>query len=158
MPYFDEKKLYDKPRVRKSFSGQGRTHQEFQSEVKIGNIVRKYRTTGQITNVNPQQPWYGDFSEGMDFQQCLERIEAAEEAFMGLPHEVRSLCNNDVALFVDMLQTEEGVADLVDAGMPIDQPESGAPTDKVEPGEEVHGRLAPEVGQVATPPPASEPS
>lgn len=116
-------KIHERPiehRVTLDFSkDQGRTHQEFTADADINNIMKRYLATGVIPHVAKGQPFYGDFTEATDFQDCLTRVEEATDAFMRLPSSVRSLCENDPANLLAMLGTEQGTNDLVDAGLAL---------------------------------------
>jgi len=121
-----------RPRLRlsKTFSTQGRTHQEFKEQCDINTIVRRWRNTGELPHLNTAKPWYGDFTAASDYQDARNRIDAAESAFMELPSSVRSACDNDPAKLIELAYGDpSGRKTLEDAGLQVqnrDGPQAGA--------------------------------
>lgn len=108
-----------------------RTKQSFREEVNINSIVRKYRSGVLVTHLNNKAPMYGDVSHALDLQAALNLVHEAEESFMDLPPEVRKAAQNDPVRLLEMLATEEGTQELVEAGLDGDIPRIGDPEPEV---------------------------
>jgi len=79
----------------------------------INNIVKAFGLTGKLP-VLPNLPEYGDFTDApTDYRDALNRIEAAEAAFMTVPATVRAKFDNDAAIFFDAVHkaTKEQLAE-----------------------------------------------
>lgn len=82
-----------------------RTRQDQKDQADINTIVRAFGVTGKLP-VIPNLPEYGDFTEApRDYRDALERIQAAEEAFMSIPAKTRALFNNSAVDFFDAVHT-----------------------------------------------------
>lgn len=77
-----------------------KTQQHFAEECDINTIVRRFGLTGQLPTA-VRMPTYGDFQNVPTYQEAMNAIRAADEAFMEMPAEVRARFNNDPASFVD---------------------------------------------------------
>lgn len=95
----------------------GRTKQAFGSEVNINTIVRKYEQTGMVTHLARGVPRYGDFSAATDLKTALDLAHEAHDQFRKMNPYVRKAADNDPVRFLEMLATEEGTQELLDAGL-----------------------------------------
>jgi len=78
-----------------------RAIQSQKDQADINTIVRQFGLTGKLPVV-PNLPEYGDFTDApRDYRDALNRIEAAEAAFMTVPPKVRAQFANDPAVFFD---------------------------------------------------------
>ena len=88
-------------RVQTSFIGVDSLTRQDQAEmVNINNIYRKTQQ-GQLTLVASTPPTFGDFSDVGTYDTILETMNAAQEAFMALPSEVRKEYNNDPSVYYE---------------------------------------------------------
>lgn len=71
------------------------TKQSMKGECDIHNILRQYQKTGIITHVQNARPTYEDLPDNLDYQQALNTLNVAQEAFDGLPSAVRDRYGND---------------------------------------------------------------
>lgn len=93
------------------------TEQSHVKDADINNIVRKYEQTGIIDPflVREGAGYYGDFTQHRDFQENLNTVIAAQDAFAALPARVRALYDNDPAKlmkhldFIHANPTEENI-------------------------------------------------
>lgn len=76
------------------------TKQSSKAECDIHNILKQYQRTGIITHVQSARPTYEDLPDSMDYQQALNTIMEADEAFFNLPAKVRDHFKNDPALLL----------------------------------------------------------
>lgn len=112
-----------KPRVALSFLDEDGnplptpTQQHFKAETEINNILRKYDKTGLITHVNNATAQYGDFTEVNEYQESLNRVIAAQDAFMALPSAVRKRFANDPGEFFEFATNPENAAEMVAMGL-----------------------------------------
>ena len=108
------------PQVHKTFSKPSRTRQSEAAETDINAIVRKYQTTGVITHVNKRAPFYGDDTQAVSLQQAFEVAMTAADAFESLPAAVRKASGNDPVEFLRMVQDEDQVELLRQAGLDLE--------------------------------------
>lgn len=72
-------------------------------ECDIHNILRQYQKTGIITHVQSARPTYEDLPDNADYQQAMNTLLVAQEAFDGLPAAVRDRYGNDPARLLEAL-------------------------------------------------------
>lgn len=101
--------------------GPSRTRQDEKDLVDINRLVRKHAQSRTWEHVAAREPFYGDFSHSQRLDEALARVRAAETDFMRLPAPIRDAAKNSATLFYEMLATDEGVAKLERAGLPIDR-------------------------------------
>lgn len=87
------------------------TRQDQAEMVNINNIYQKTQQ-GSLTLVSGNPPTFGDFSDIGNYDQILETISTARQAFMDLPSETRKLYNNDPAVYYEKVTNEATEADL----------------------------------------------
>ncbi len=93
------------------------TQQQFQAECDVNTIMAKYRKTNMITHLNNRQGNYGDFTNAQEYQDSLNRIQEAQEAFESIPAEVRFRFNNDPARLIDFLSKPENNEEAIKLGL-----------------------------------------
>ena len=96
------------------------THQSFQEECDINTLIMRFGLGGALP-VGQRAPTYGDFSGVSDYQQALNAIISADEAFMTMPANVRARFQNDAAQFVDFCSKEENREEAVKLGLVLPQ-------------------------------------
>jgi len=126
-----------------------RTKQSAMAECDINNIIRQFKSTGQITHINAQmqQGAYIDLPDDLDFQLSLETVRQGENAFMTLPAKTRQRFDNDPAKFLQFMADPANQDEMIKLGLAKDTrpaPES-EPTSKAE-------KITPEGGAGGTPP------
>jgi phage internal scaffolding protein len=93
------------------------TQQHFKSETEINNILARYDKTGLITHVNAAVGQYGDFTEVNEYQESLNCVIAAQEAFMGLPSAVRKRFANDPGEFFEFATNPDNHEAMIEMGL-----------------------------------------
>lgn len=93
-------------RVLTDVGTRSRTKQSHKDECDIHNILRQFQRTGIINHVQSQRPTYLDLPTDMDFQQSMNTILQAQEAFANLPSQVRDYYANDPERFLAALGNE----------------------------------------------------
>lgn len=105
-------------------TGPGLTKQEFANEADINSIMKRYTTTGQLSNrIDGLQPIFADVSNVGDYADVLRRIDSAREAFAQLPAAVRSRFGNRPEALIDFLQDSKNLKEAVDLGLVTARPE-----------------------------------
>lgn len=94
-----------------------RTKQSERDATNINKIVAKYRKTGLIEHVAKHQGVYMDVSNITDLQDAMHKVQAAEEAFMSLPANIRKHFDNDPARFVDEVQDPARAEEMQELGL-----------------------------------------
>lgn len=110
------------PRVQVAHRSGGRlmtkVAEQEQSDVNV--IMRRWLKNG-IVPVTGQKPRYGEFHSGVDFHSGLNAVMAAQTEFERLPALVRKRCDNDPGSFLELVGTTEGIEELVELGLQVDQ-------------------------------------
>lgn len=79
------------------------TKQSHKDECDIHKILSQYQKTGIINHITPNQPQYLDLPDNLDYQQSVNLILEAQEAFATLPSLIRDRYGNDPARFLEAL-------------------------------------------------------
>lgn len=95
----------------------GLTEQHHKSLCDINNIIHNYDKTGLINHVSSSTAQYGDFTGINEYQQALHVIMHADEAFSGLPSDVRKRFENDPGKFFEFATNPDNHDELVEMGL-----------------------------------------
>lgn len=79
--------------------------QAYKDDSDINTIVRRFGVTGELPR-SSVEPFYGDFSEAVDYQTALNMTIEARQAFDSLPSSVRSRFENDPGKLIGFLQDD----------------------------------------------------
>jgi len=109
-------------------TGESRTLQSHKDECDINNIMRQWTKTGVITHGQKKEPVFADVFDVPDYQNHLNQILAADEAFQALPAAVRKVFDNDPAKFVEGIDKPEHKEILTKLGI-LREAESTEDTD-----------------------------
>lgn len=105
------------PRVRTPVGETSLTRQEHKQECDIHYILKQYQRTGIITHVQTSRPTYTDLPSALDFQESMNIIMAAENAFESLPSSVRDHFGNDPTRFLAAFADPSKEAELRELGL-----------------------------------------
>jgi len=99
--------------------------QHMKDECDINVIVERFGVTGQLP-VRAIEPSYGDFSGVSDYHTALNKIKAADEAFMALPAKLRAKFDHDPNALLNFLENEQNRGEAIELGLidgePVAQP------------------------------------
>jgi phage internal scaffolding protein len=99
--------------------------QHMKDECDINIIVERFGVTGQLP-VKAIEPSYGDFSGVSDYHTALNKIKAADEAFMALPAKLRAKFDHDPNALLNFLENEANKDEAIELGLidgePVAQP------------------------------------
>lgn len=118
------------------------TKQADRDACNINNIMARYEKTGIVDHVMSSPGTFGDFSDVDDYQDALNKIQAAQALFDALPAQVRAKFENDPTLFLEFAQNPENYDQLVDMGLALPKtPDTAAPepTQTTEPTQGAQG-------------------
>lgn len=104
-------------RIQKDCGKELMTKQSHKAECDIHNILRQFQRTGIITHVQTARPTYEDLPSDVDFQQALNIMREAQDAFAGLPSAVRSYFDNDPERFLAAFHDPRQEQKLRDFGL-----------------------------------------
>lgn len=91
--------------------------QAFKDECDINNIMSKYYKTGLISHVAQYPGGYDELPESIEYQEALNMIIAAEDAFASLPSSIRTQFENDPAEFLAFVDDPNNQDELVKMGL-----------------------------------------
>ena len=95
----------------------GRTEQCHKNLCSIDNIIRQYDKTGLITHLNNAVANYGDFTEVNEYQDSLNLVMEAQDAFAELPSHIRKKFDYDPGQFFEFATNPENKDELIDLGL-----------------------------------------
>lgn len=96
------------------------TQQEFKDECDINKLMARYVQTGVLPE-GIGVGVYGDFSQGVDFQEAQQLIKRAEAQFMAMPANVRDRFANSPAAFLDFVSDEKNLDEAYKLGLLSDE-------------------------------------
>lgn len=98
------------------------TEQSHKQGCEINNILAKYHKTGVLEHVNKHQAQYGD-ATSLDFQNAMQTVINAQTMFDDLPSKLRNRFQNDPAQFLDFVQNEENIDEMIKLGLATQRPQ-----------------------------------
>lgn len=104
-------------RVQIDCSGDSRTKQSFKDECDINRILASYSKTGVLEHMNKATGMYGELPTDIDYQSNMNAVIAAQEAFSGLPSEIRNRFENDPAQFLAFIHEPSNHDEMVELGL-----------------------------------------
>lgn len=98
----EEIRQYGEPLAawRTTFTEESLTRQDQKDLVNINKIYAKTQR-GELVLASSYNPEYGDFSDVGTYEEVLNKIQAAEEAFFELPASERRKYNDDPRFYYD---------------------------------------------------------
>jgi len=102
-------------RIRTVTPGESLTEQSHRATTNINVIVAKARK-GIPVHTN-QEPYFGDFTSGMDYRENLDKIRDCERDFLSYPPEIRKRFRNDPSQFLDFVLDPANSKELQEMGL-----------------------------------------
>jgi phage internal scaffolding protein len=96
---------------------ESKTEQSHKAEVDINNIVKRAGNMELIAKINALQNFEYDDVTGNDFQESMNAILRAKEAFSSVPSGIRRQFDNDPAKFMDFVHNPDNADKLVEMGL-----------------------------------------
>lgn len=92
------------------------TQQHQASQVDIKSIMARARLTGSMPQPTSKL-YYGDFTENLSYQECLNKVISAQSAFQSLPAKIRDRFQNDPQQLLSFLADNKNHAEAVKLGI-----------------------------------------
>lgn len=96
--------------------------QSFADETDINKIIAGYEKSGMIQHLNEREPFYGDVSDMVDYQHCLNVVNEANDLFMNMDARIRERFANDPARMVAFLNDPKNIQEAISLGMAVERP------------------------------------
>jgi len=109
----------------------------FKRECDINHIMAKYQKTGLISHVAQFNGDYQDLTDVPTYQDALNKVITANEAFNTLPSSVRKRFNNDPAAFLDFVSDAKNIPEMEEMGLLPLSPPDPVPVEDTPPPEPV---------------------
>lgn len=97
------------------------TKQSFKDECDLNLIMKRFKNQNGEEFLNRYRGYlqgdYGDFSDVVDYRTALDRVKRANEAFDGLPAEVRRKFENDPGVFIEFATNPANHDEMVSLGL-----------------------------------------
>lgn len=113
-----------------TYPQRSKTQQQFIDDCDINKIVARADASGVLTHTARGTPQYGDFSQfgdSLHFQNSLNTVIEAENAFMALPAETRKRFSNDPAELLAFLEDPKNQDEAVRLGLASPKPATDNP-------------------------------
>lgn len=102
---YDIKAASDEAALQPEDVGESLTVQSQTEDADINVMMYRFGITGKFPQ-NPRIPSYGDYTDVGDYRTALERLKAADEAFMEYPAQFRARFDNDPQRFLEFVSDE----------------------------------------------------
>lgn len=113
---------FQRTRKQTKIIGKSKTVQSAKDTVDVNKIIYNYTKSGIVSHVNNLQAQYGDFSDIGDYQNCLDTVIKAQDAFMKLPSSLRKEFANDPAQLVEFVSNPANKEKAIELGL-IEKPD-----------------------------------
>lgn len=108
--------VLERRRITHPAGGRVMTKQADKQAADINFIIKRWREQG-VVQQSTREPFYGDFSAGVDYHGASSRLLAAQASFDGLPSSVRKHVDNDPGKFLDLVGDPDRVGELRELGL-----------------------------------------
>jgi len=108
------------PHKRESISewSPSKTKSEFADQCDIRNIVKRFKTTGQLPQINPNiTENFGDATLYPTYEQATQIVTRANQSFAQLPSHIRSRFENDPNKLMEFMSDKENKDEAIKLGL-----------------------------------------
>lgn len=96
------------------------TKQSFKEECDINNIIKEFGVTGIARHIRENEGLFIDLPDALDFQESLNLVAKAQEAFAALPAQVRARFQNDAQAFLEFTADPSNQEEMIKLGLAKD--------------------------------------
>lgn len=96
-----------------------RTQQQFKDDVNINKIMAKYKKTGMIKHINPNSGVYADMTNIGSYQEAMETVINAQNAFQDLPSNIRAKFQNNPQELINFLKDPRNDDEAINLGLRV---------------------------------------
>lgn len=93
------------------------TQQQFKKQTDINNIMKKFKNTGEITHLNRKRGVYLDSTTAQSYQDSLQTVIDAQNAFHSLPADLRKRFGNDPSELMAFMENPKNYDEAVQLGI-----------------------------------------
>lgn len=109
---------YDRERVSFATVGPSLTDQSMSEECDVNRILERYQRTGVLEHLNRHEGSYGDFLDvPANYQDAINQVMAADDAFATLPATVRRRFGNSVSDFLLFCSDPDNLGEMQSLGL-----------------------------------------
>lgn len=121
LPFFRTPYNYDRNEVSRATGtfceDPSLANQQFKYDSDPNTIVATYARTRDESLLKARNPTYGDFTGAGSYQECLNRVIAAQDDFFELPSALRSRFGNDPAQLLDFISDPDNFDEALKLGL-----------------------------------------
>ncbi len=122
MPTITQKRVRERPRLKKMFPNPSRTKQASKDECDINKILKSAAQNGGVISHLKEKRLMGDFTQHPDYHEAMNYIAEANSSFQDLPAHVRAEFENDPAKFLTFAEDPENLEAMRELGLAPDAP------------------------------------
>lgn len=104
-----------------------KTKQSMRDECDVNQIMKRWRTSGEMSHLSSRSPTYGDFSNPDDYLSATLKCRAAQADFDALSARIRDRMGNDPAKLLAFMGDESNYEEAVALGL-LTPPATPAPS------------------------------
>lgn len=124
MGMYNKERLTREDIALKCPKGSSMTKQSQRDECDINKILAKVQKGATLEHLMEGEPFYGDVSGLVDYQQALNIMREADALFMKMDAKIRERFENDPAKMISFLDDESNYDEAVKLGMVVDKREA----------------------------------
>lgn len=116
---------HQRVRISKSFTKKSLTTQDAIEECDINTILERFQKTGHDPYAHRRAlSKFGDWTGFPEYQESMNMVIEARDAFNQLPAKTREKFNNDPIQFLNYATNPENLNEMVSLGLAIPRPEA----------------------------------
>lgn len=107
-----------------------KTDPSWAAETEANNVIAKYMKTGQFPQAN-RVGSYADMTEIGDLHSAMEKVRAAQDAFMSLPSDLRLRFGNSPEAYLAFVQDKKNMDEALKLGLLIKNEKEVSDADRI---------------------------